>query len=59
MELNIHILLKKYDNFEIRQTLDNIQQNALFIFTQDWSKLGEIKLHLKGTEFQMMGFRAR
>ena len=32
---------------------DKVQQNALFIFTQDWSKLKEIKLHLKGTDFQL------
>jgi AraC family transcriptional regulator of adaptative response/methylated-DNA-[protein]-cysteine methyltransferase len=29
------------------------QQNALFVFTQDWSKLQEIKLHLKETDFQL------
>jgi AraC family transcriptional regulator of adaptative response/methylated-DNA-[protein]-cysteine methyltransferase len=33
--------------------LDRIQQNALFIFTQDWKKLETIKLHLKGTGFQL------
>jgi len=33
--------------------LDRIQQNALFIFTQDWKKLDKIKLHLKGTDFQL------
>jgi AraC family transcriptional regulator, regulatory protein of adaptative response / methylated-DNA-[protein]-cysteine methyltransferase len=33
--------------------LDMIQQNALFIFQNDWSKLHEIKLHLKGTDFQL------
>src|SRR5580692_834642 len=36
-----------------RQTLDRTQQNALYIFTQDWSRLSEIKLHLKGTPFQL------
>jgi AraC family transcriptional regulator of adaptative response/methylated-DNA-[protein]-cysteine methyltransferase len=30
-----------------------MQQNALFIFQNDWSKLPEIKLHLKGTDFQL------
>lgn len=29
------------------------QQNALSIFHNDWSKLGQIKLHLKGTDFQL------
>lgn len=33
--------------------VDTVQQNALFIFTQDWSKLSQIKLHLKGTAFQL------
>lgn len=33
--------------------VDVIQQNALLIFTQDWDKLHEIKLHLKGTDFQI------
>lgn len=36
-----------------KQRLDLIQQNALFIFTHDWNKLHEIKLHLKGTAFQL------
>lgn len=36
-----------------QQKLDLVQQNALFIFSHDWSKLGEIKLHLKATHFQL------
>lgn len=32
---------------------DLIQQNALNIFTRDWSQLQQIRLHLKGTEFQL------
>lgn len=35
------------------QVTDLVQQNALYIFTQDWKKLNEIKLHLKGTDFQL------
>jgi AraC family transcriptional regulator of adaptative response/methylated-DNA-[protein]-cysteine methyltransferase len=30
-----------------------LQQHALFIFQKDWKGLPEIKLHLKGTEFQL------
>lgn len=41
----------------IRQT-DEIQQNALKIYTQDWSKINEIKLHLKGTDFQLKVWEA-
>jgi AraC family transcriptional regulator, regulatory protein of adaptative response / methylated-DNA-[protein]-cysteine methyltransferase len=36
-----------------RKLTDMIQQNALFIFTQDWTKLNQVKLHLKGTDFQL------
>src|SRR5437764_13837523 len=36
-----------------KQMVDLIQQNALFVFTQDWSQLEQIKLHLKGTPFQI------
>ncbi|GAA4276442.1 bifunctional helix-turn-helix domain-containing protein/methylated-DNA--[protein]-cysteine S-methyltransferase [Aquimarina mytili] len=40
------------------QMVDRIQQNALFIFTQDWKKLDQIKLHLKGTDFQLNVWKA-
>lgn len=36
-----------------RQMTDISQQNALYIFTQDWKKLNQVKLHLKGTGFQL------
>lgn len=43
----------KFPNATYRQMVDLIQQNALYIFTHDWSKLDQVKLHLKGTEFQL------
>ncbi|MES2061215.1 MAG: methylated-DNA--[protein]-cysteine S-methyltransferase [Bacteroidota bacterium] len=46
-------LKQNYPNAEYAQLVDRIQQNALFIFTQDWHQLDEIKLHLKGTDFQI------
>ena len=46
-------LKTKFPNAIFHQKLDLIQQNALFIFQHDWSKLNEIKLHLKGTDFQL------
>lgn len=46
-------LKSKFPNAAFRCTLDLIQQNALFIFQNDWNKLPEIKLHLKGTDFQL------
>lgn len=42
-----------FPHAQFSRKLDMIQQNALFIFQNDWSKLHEIKLHLKGTDFQL------
>lgn len=46
-------LKSSFPNAKYNHFLDMKQQNALFVFTQDWSKLQEIKLHLKGTDFQL------
>jgi len=42
-----------FPNANYRQMVDLAQQNALYIFAHDWSKLNQIKLHLKGTAFQL------
>ena len=36
-----------------KQIMDSAQQNALFIFNHDWNKIQQIKLHLRGTDFQL------
>jgi AraC family transcriptional regulator of adaptative response/methylated-DNA-[protein]-cysteine methyltransferase len=46
-------LERLYPNAKYHQVVDLIQQNALFIFTKDWGKLNEIKLHVKGSGFQL------
>src|SRR6185312_13821369 len=46
-------LKKSFPRAGYQQLTDQIQQNALFIFNQDWNRLAEIKLHLKGTPFQL------
>lgn len=46
-------LQKHFPNARFNQIVDRLQQNALFIFTKDWKKLDQIKLHLKGTDFQI------
>lgn len=46
-------LHSKFPNASFYNKLDMQQQNALFIFQHDWSKLNTIKLHLKGTPFQL------
>jgi AraC family transcriptional regulator of adaptative response/methylated-DNA-[protein]-cysteine methyltransferase len=51
-------LQRKFPNAHFKQMVDLIQQNALYIFTHDWSKLNEIKLHLKGTDFQLKVWEA-
>lgn len=47
------VLQAKFPNAAFHQRPDLFQQNALFIFQNDWSKLREIKLHLKGSDFQL------
>lgn len=42
-----------FPNAAYAQTVDGLQQEALFIFRKDWSQLSGIKLHLKGTPFQL------
>ncbi len=42
----------------LTQKTDLIQQNALFIFRHDWSRLHEIRLHLRGTDFQLKVWEA-
>ncbi|MGZ8541627.1 MAG: bifunctional helix-turn-helix domain-containing protein/methylated-DNA--[protein]-cysteine S-methyltransferase [Chitinophagaceae bacterium] len=46
-------LQKQFPNANFKQMVDLIQQNALYIFTHDWKKLHQVKLHLKGTDFQL------
>jgi AraC family transcriptional regulator of adaptative response/methylated-DNA-[protein]-cysteine methyltransferase len=51
-------LQRQFPHAAYRQTVDLVQQNALYIFTKDWSRLSEIKLHLKGTPFQLKVWEA-
>lgn len=47
------VLKSKFPNAAYTRTTDRIQQDALLVFTKDWSELREIKVHIKGTAFQM------
>lgn len=51
-------LRSQFPNAGFKQVVDTIQQNALFIFTQDWKNLSKIKLHLKATPFQIKVWEA-
>ncbi|WGQ08420.1 methylated-DNA--[protein]-cysteine S-methyltransferase [Pedobacter gandavensis] len=48
-----HELQQLFPNAKYQQLLDQLQQHALYIFSTDWSRLSEVKLHLKGTDFQI------
>jgi len=52
-EAALQELKRCFPNAQYCQMVDLFQQNALFIFTHDWTKLNMIKLHLKGTAFQL------
>lgn len=47
---NLHSL---FPNAKLVQKTDLIQQDALHFFTGDWNDLKKVKLHLKGTPFQL------
>ncbi|RDC66393.1 bifunctional helix-turn-helix domain-containing protein/methylated-DNA--[protein]-cysteine S-methyltransferase [Adhaeribacter pallidiroseus] len=51
-------LQAKFPKASYQQLVDTAQQNALYIFNHDWSQLNQIKLHLKGTEFQLKVWEA-
>ncbi len=49
-----NILQNKFPKAEYIQKSDAAQQKVISIFTEDdWNNLAEIKLHLKGTDFQL------
>lgn len=48
----------QFPNAKFTQMVDVQQQNALFIFKKDWTELSAIKLHLKGTSFQLKVWEA-
>jgi len=54
----LEVLRNVFPMATYRQMVDMAQQNVLYIFTHDWSKLNQIKLHLKGTSFQLKVWEA-
>jgi AraC family transcriptional regulator of adaptative response/methylated-DNA-[protein]-cysteine methyltransferase len=52
-EKTLQNLVRIFPNAMYSRILDMAQKKALRVFSQDWSNLDEIKLHLKGTEFQI------
>ncbi|MBK1897662.1 bifunctional helix-turn-helix domain-containing protein/methylated-DNA--[protein]-cysteine S-methyltransferase [Chryseobacterium paridis] len=43
----------QFPNASFFERQDELQKNALSIFDKDWNSLNTIKLHLKGTDFQL------
>jgi AraC family transcriptional regulator, regulatory protein of adaptative response / methylated-DNA-[protein]-cysteine methyltransferase len=52
-EAAFEALKEQFPNATFKQMTDRLQQNALYIFNHDFNKPEQIKLHLKGTEFQI------
>lgn len=57
-KMALYELMALFPNARFKQMVDTIQQNALFIFSQDWNDLPAIRLHLKGTGFQLKVWEA-
>jgi AraC family transcriptional regulator of adaptative response/methylated-DNA-[protein]-cysteine methyltransferase len=52
-EVGFSVLQKKFPYADFLAQTDAHQLNALHIFNDDWSRMDRIKLHLKGTPFQL------
>jgi len=49
----IYDLNLQFPNAEYKEKLDESQKRALHIFSDNWERLDKVKLHLKGTNFQL------
>ena len=49
----LRLLKEAFPNAQYEQASDAMQEQALSIFSRDWSQPRDIKLHLKGTPFQI------
>ncbi|RIV36701.1 methylated-DNA--[protein]-cysteine S-methyltransferase [Flagellimonas lutimaris] len=52
-EKGLFELRSSFPKAAYKQRVDQIQVNALKFFANDWSDISEVKLHLKGTDFQL------
>lgn len=51
-------LKERFQKAKLVFQTDDIQENAMIFYTKDWSKMKQIKLHLKGTDFQLKVWEA-
>lgn len=54
----LEALQREYPEALLTRKLDMHQQHGLFIFQRDWTQLSEVKLHLRGTPFQLKVWEA-
>lgn len=50
---SLAFLIKMFPNAQYYNAMDSIQQHALSVFRQNWSEPDEVRLHVKGTPFQL------
>lgn len=50
---HLNELISDFPNAKFQETSDSIQQQALAVFSKNENSIDQIKLHLKGTEFQL------
>ncbi|WP_222983004.1 methylated-DNA--[protein]-cysteine S-methyltransferase [Flagellimonas meishanensis] len=52
-EKGLYELKMQFPKAKYQQRVDQTQVNALMFFANDWGQISKIKLHLKGTDFQL------
>jgi AraC family transcriptional regulator of adaptative response/methylated-DNA-[protein]-cysteine methyltransferase len=57
-EAAFNILRKTFPKAQYALQTDDLQINALSFFNKDWTNQNQIKLHLKGTDFQLKVWKA-
>ncbi|RYM33008.1 methylated-DNA--[protein]-cysteine S-methyltransferase [Brumimicrobium glaciale] len=57
-EIAFSELKTRFPNAKFKEQSDTIQENALKIYSEDWTEIDKIKLHLKGTDFQLKVWEA-
>lgn len=58
LEEGMQALKSHFPNARFREGEDELQKSALAIFSRDWSSPDKVRLHLKGTEFQLRVWEA-
>ncbi|WP_341226111.1 methylated-DNA--[protein]-cysteine S-methyltransferase [uncultured Arcticibacterium sp.] len=52
-EVAFNELKGRFPKANFRQSSDHFQKSGIAVFGEDWSKMNKVKLHLKGTAFQL------